>query len=115
MEAAPRSSATSERCSRPTGLSGPGALLHPSGNADLSLNAPGNTGSRALALREILRQDYVAIITQSISFNGKIRLSMVSALHESNSSQTGHRELLIVEDEGVTALHLREYLEKLGY
>lgn len=40
---------------------------------------------------------------------------MVPALQESNSSQTGHRELLIVEDEGVTALHLREYLQKLGY
>jgi signal transduction histidine kinase len=30
-------------------------------------------------------------------------------------NQTGNRELLIVEDEGVTALHLREHLENLGY
>jgi two-component system, sensor histidine kinase and response regulator len=30
-------------------------------------------------------------------------------------NQTQDRELLIVEDEGVTALHLRAHLEKLGY
>ena len=40
---------------------------------------------------------------------------MQSTLDESNPNHTGTRELLIVEDEGVTALHLRQHLEKLGY
>jgi CheY-like chemotaxis protein len=39
----------------------------------------------------------------------------VFTVHESNPNHTRNRELLIVEDEGVTALHLREHLEKLGY
>jgi signal transduction histidine kinase len=40
---------------------------------------------------------------------------MVPASLEPNPSHARTRELLIVEDEGVTALHLRGYLEKLGY
>jgi signal transduction histidine kinase len=39
----------------------------------------------------------------------------VFTVHESNPNHTRNRELLIVEDESVTALHLREHLEKLGY
>jgi light-regulated signal transduction histidine kinase (bacteriophytochrome) len=40
---------------------------------------------------------------------------MEPALHGSDPNYTVSREILIVEDEGVTALHLREHLEKLGY
>jgi len=39
---------------------------------------------------------------------------MEPVLHESNPNYTLNRELLIVEDEGVTAFHLGEHLEKLG-
>jgi two-component system, sensor histidine kinase and response regulator len=57
----------------------------------------------------------VICFTQSISLSGTIKLTAVSTLHESNPIQTLNRQLLIVEDEGVTALHLREHLVKLGY
>jgi signal transduction histidine kinase len=39
----------------------------------------------------------------------------VSTVHQADPNQTRSRELLIVEDEGVTALHLRQHLEKIGY
>src|SRR3954451_15412691 len=40
---------------------------------------------------------------------------MKATAYESNPNNTRNRELLIVEDEAVTALHLREHLVKLGY
>jgi two-component system, sensor histidine kinase and response regulator len=39
----------------------------------------------------------------------------VSTQSDPNTTHSGSRELLIVEDEAITALHLRQYLEHLGY
>lgn len=54
-------------------------------------------------------------VTQAVSLSGTIRLTTVSVPQELQPKHPLNRDLLIVEDEGVTALHLRAHLERLGY